>query len=445
MKNGIIFVLALAGWAGPPQLARAQASSPSTAIDVINYDAAIEPDIDSKTVSGKVTIQLADSDSTEHLLEFDSGDLIVDSVRVDGRPQSVDQVDHRLRVIVDRAVNTRNTRDIDVEYHGTPRRGVQFGQAPPYVFTVFSTSEWLICIDAPSDKASLHLTIVVPAGFKALANGELIEHRGLNGNKELFEWRQSRPFPTYTFGFAVGKFTEVQASPDNFRFRILGRGFSEEEMRKVFPNTADALAFFAERAGVPYGDTSYSQVLAGSGIGQEMSGFAIFPESYGRAVLADGSPGLLGAHELAHQWWGNLVTCRDWTHFWLNEGFATFMAAAYAEHAGGREAYLRQIENSRTRYEAVREAGHDRPLVFPDWNRPSADDRTLVYQKGAYVLYLLREQLGDSQFWKGIRDYTRHYAGGSVTTDDFQRSMEQSTGLDLSAFFARWVYMTSPP
>ncbi|PYR33178.1 MAG: hypothetical protein DMF90_21750 [Acidobacteria bacterium] len=111
------------------------------------------------------------------------------------------------------------------------------------------------------------------------------------------------------------------------------------------------------------------------------------------------------------------------------------------EQRFGREEYQRTIEDWRSRYEKVRDAGHDRSLVFPDWNRPTADDRTLVYQKGAYVLHLLRETLGERLFWEGIRDYTRRYAGMSVTTVEFQHAMERSTGKDLSVFFKTWVYL----
>jgi aminopeptidase N len=156
--------------------------------------------------------------------------------------------------------------------------------------------------------------------------------------------------------------------------------------------------------------------------------------------LADPHDVWLEAHEFAHQWWGNGVTCRDWNHFWLNEGLATFMADAYKEHRLGRAAYQTEIEASHARYERVRAAGHDRALVFPDWLHPSADDRVLVYHKGAYVLHLLRERLGERRFWAGIRAYTRAYMGKSVTTADFQKAMERASGADLSDFFSQWVY-----
>ena len=162
-------------------------------------------------------------------------------------------------------------------------------------------------------------------------------------------------------------------------------------------------------------------------------------------VLNDPGSSALAAHELAHQWWGNMVTCADWTHFWLNEGFATFMAAAYSEHRFGRSACT--SERSRARVRDTKKFERPvtiRSLVFPEWNRPSADDRTLVYHKGAYALHVLRQTLGESLFWSGIRDYTRANFGNSVSTADFQMAMEKVSGRDLSEFFSRWVYSTKP-
>jgi len=151
------------------------------------------------------------------------------------------------------------------------------------------------------------------------------------------------------------------------------------------------------------------------------------------------SAGLL-AHEFSHQWWGNTVTCRAWTEFWLNEGFATFMAAAYREHRFGREVYLQDIASLRERYQQVVDRGHDGPLVFASWARPTADDRTLVYQKGALFLHELRALLGDQRFWLGIRQYTRKHAGQAVTTSDLQAAMEEASGRDLRGVFTQWAY-----
>ena len=184
-------------------------------------------------------------------------------------------------------------------------------------------------------------------------------------------------------------------------------------------------------------------MLAAGGVEQEMSSFTALKEAYGKAVLDNEQDEWLAAHEFAHQWWGNMVTCRDWNHFWLNEGIATFMAAAYLEHRFGRAAYMREIDSYRANYEKVRDAGKDKSLVFPDWNRPTREDRTLVYDKGAYVLHLLREEMGERAFWNGIKIFTRRHFGKSVITSDFVSAMEQAHGKSLQPFFTKWIYLKS--
>jgi aminopeptidase N len=121
---------------------------------------------------------------------------------------------------------------------------------------------------------------------------------------------------------------------------------------------------------------------------------------------------------------------------------ATFMAAAFKEQQLGREAYMVTVSAWRERLTQLRAAGHDKPLVFPDWDRPTADDRAVVYQKGALVLHELRGTLGDAVFWKALRAYTREYFGRSVTTADFQAAIEEASGRHLEAFFDEWVYLT---
>jgi aminopeptidase N len=136
-----------------------------------------------------------------------------------------------------------------------------------------------------------------------------------------------------------------------------------------------------------------------------------------------------------------MVTCRNWSHFWLNEGFANFMAAAYMQHKFGDTEYRKYVDSWRTRLDKLRETGSDHSLVYDNWDKPSADDRAVVYKKGAYVLHLLREELGERAFWKGIRAYTRTNYGRSVTTEDFKQAMEHASKRDLTAFFYQWIYL----
>jgi aminopeptidase N len=436
-----LLVILLSAVTIAPKLSAQPDSDPALRpFDVIHYTARIEPDVSGATVKGVVAIRLVVTAANQNTIDFDSGDLTVDAVREGQSPLDFETRDRHLLVRWPRPARLNETREIDVVYHGAPRSGILFPAERSQVYTVFSTSQWMVCVNAPDDKATMDLTVVLPGDLTMVASGRPVATRVLASGAVEHEWRQDRPMPSYTFGFAAGRFTDLTEDAGVRRLRFLGSGFSAAQLRQIFADSADMMRFFEDRAGVPFGNGTYTQALVATTVGQELDGFSLMSEAYGRAVLDDPHAESLAAHELAHQWWGNSVTCAAWTHMWLNEGFATFMAAAYVEQRFGRDPYQRIVEGWRSSYEKIREAGHDRSLVFPDWDRPSPDDRTLVYQKGAYVLHLLREMVGDRVFWAAVRDYTRMHAGLSVTTSDFQRAMERSTGRDLSAFFRTWVY-----
>jgi aminopeptidase N len=403
--------------------------------DVLHYSVTLEPDIAAKSVKGSVLIRVS---TTSTAVEFDCGALSIDAVREAGARLEYSVNNRKLRVTLPAG---RRVREIEIDFHGSPKYGIQFFPEQQQVYTVFSTSQWLVCVDDPADKATLTFKLIVPASLTSVANGQFISQRELPNNKRLFEWRQVSSIPTYIFGFAIGPFQVVKERRRNIEFQYLATNYTAIEVRRIFRDTPDMLDFFEDRAGVKYADRTYTQVLATGGVAQEMSSFTALRDSYGKQVLQNEQDQWLAAHELAHQWWGNMVTCRDWNHFWLNEGIATFMAAAYLEHRFGRAAYLREIESNRANYEKVRVAGKDKSLVFPDWLRPTREDRTLVYDKGAYVLHLLREEMGERAFWNGIRLFTRRHFGKSVVTSDFGAAMEEGNGKSLSEFFAKWVYL----
>jgi aminopeptidase N len=411
------------------------------AFDVIHYEAQIEPDITSKTLKGKVRIRLVSRSNKLTTVGFDCGELTIEAVRENSVLQKFATHEHRLNITLSRPAKVGQTREIEIDYHGAPRRGIRFYPEAHQVYTIFSTSQWMVCVDAPDDKATLSLTLVLPAGSTPVANGYLVSRSELPQKKVAYRWEQKNPIPSYIFGFAAGPFRTIAEKKGRVEFHYLSAQFSEDELHRIFHDTPDMLEFYEDRAGVRYADRAYTQVLATGTVEQEMSSFTALSESYGKQVLANDHDIWLGAHELSHQWWGNMVTCRDWNHFWLNEGMANFMTAAYLEHRFGRAAYLREIESYHASYEKVRAAGKDKSLVFPDWLHPSAQDRTLVYDKGAYVLHLLREDLGEQAFWSGIQSYTRDYFGKSVVTRDFQVAMERASGRNLDPFFSRWVYL----
>jgi aminopeptidase N len=407
--------------------------------DVLHYNISIEPDIPTKTLKGSVTIRLLSRTNALTSVDLDCGDLEVDSVKQNGVARHFILKDHRLSVTTPPLKRGQST-ELEITYHGAPKRGIRFFPDSSQVYTVFSTSQWTVCVDAPDDKATVRMTLITPANLTPLSNGRLVSKRQVGGKTSSI-WEQLSPIPTYVFGFAIGPYRELTDRKGDVELRYLVTSFSDEQARQIFRDTPDMLAFYEKAAGVKYADKAYSQVLAAGGVEQEMSSFTAMNEAYGKRVLANEQDLWLGAHEFAHQWWGNMVTCRDWNHFWLNEGIATFMASAYLEHRFGRAVYVREIERYRVSYEKVRDAGKDKALVFPDWLRPTREDRILVYDKGAYVTHLLREKMGEDRFWKGLRLFTRRYWGKSVVTADFQAAMEEANGATLQDFFARWVYL----
>lgn len=414
-------------------------AAPLRDVDVIHYDVALVPDIAAKQLSGQQTVQLRSLAPALTEVVLDSGTLQVSAVSRNGKPLSFHQPDGTLRIALDAPLKRGRTVTLQIAYAGKPTYGLEFAPARNEVYTVFSTSQWMPSVDAPDERATLALAVTLPAGLLATGTGRPLPARVLRDGRVQHRWRLTSPMPAYVYGFAAGRYQQATAQHRGIRLRFLSVDRSPSELRAVFAQTGAMLDFFAERAGVSYRG-EYQQALVAETIGQEMAGLSLLSEDYGREVLEDPTRTALIAHEAAHQWWGNRVTCASWQHFWLNEGFANFMTAAYLQHAQGEAAYQAHVQRWRAKVDTLRAKGADHALVYASWDAPSGDDRAVVYQKGAYVLHLLREALGDAVFWQGMRDYTRAHDGRSVVTGDFQRAMEHAAGRSLQPFFDQWVY-----
>ena len=420
------------------QVAHAQQLTRQRNFDVLHYTARIDPDLSEETLRGRETISLLLLDAGVREVGFDAGTLVVDEVRQQGRKLSFEKLGTRLTIQLVGDLVANQHLDIEIKYHGAPRFGMEFHPEVGQLFTIFSTSQWLVCVDAPDERATLDLSVALPGGLKVAGNGRLVSERSLRSNRTLYHWQQNEPVSSFVYGFAAGRFNEVNARANGVDLRFLSQDLQPDQLRELFADTGDMLKFFGNRAGIPYRGT-YNQALVTRTIGQEMAGLALMSEAYGRKTLANPTDEDLIAHEAAHQWWGITVTCRSWSDFWLNEGFANFMAAAYIEHRFGDSAYKAIVERWQRTVDHLVETGKDHPLVYQQWLHPTRDDRAVVYRKGAYVLYLLRGELGENKFWKGIRDYTQEFNGKSVTTADFKGAMERSSGRSLDSFFQRWV------
>jgi aminopeptidase N len=419
------------------------AQKKSEPYDVLNYDAELQINWQEHALSGTETIQLKSLSDNLSDIELDASNLFIDHVSEQGTEQLFDLTEKKLSIHLKRAAHTGEVRTLNLSYHANPKSGVYF--YPDEVYTVFNTSSWLACHDKPEDKATFTLRLIVPAGMKVVANGRPVKQDQLKGDRTEHTWQQDAPLSTYIFGFAAGNFNELVQQRGPLQLRFLSKNYTREEMARIFEQTGAILDFYERRAGVVLPGERYTQVLVPGTIGQEMGGFTALPVDYGKEMLASPRKSWLMAHEFAHQWWGNSVTCRDWSDFWLNEGTATFMADAYLQQRFGQTEYDEEIESSRRAYARARARGRDRSIVFYNWTKPSETGGPITYDKGALVLHLLRYQLGERAFWDGLRRFTVEHMGGSVVTRDFQSAMEKASGQDLSDFFTHWVYRADLP
>lgn len=404
-------------------------------LNVLSYEVTLEPNIDNKSIKGVVSIMFTFPLSGNQV-EFQSGNLIVDSVS----GANIRGFNQENGILTLRLTKKRNELiSVEIHYKGTPKKGLVFQKHKNQAYTVFNTSKWMICNMQPNDRATISLELIVPDSLNSISNGILVSKKKLKENKVSFKWIQEHETPSYTYGFALGKFNNSVQHYGEITLNFYSPNHTLQQLDSIFQYTADMLSFFERKSGTLYPQKTYSQIIIGHHY-QEMSDFAVLKYSYGNMVLKDSTETNLISHELAHQWWGNKITCKTWNHMWLNEAFATYMSAGYNEHKFGRAKYEADINAYFKVYENIKNKGLDKPLVFNNWDNPTKSDRNLIYFKGAYVLHKLREELGDDSFWKAIKHYSKKFYGKSVTTDDFKKAIEESSKQNLDSFFKQWIY-----
>jgi aminopeptidase N len=375
---------------------------------------------------------------------LDAQELQIEEVSENGAALKFEAKEGRVAIRLKSAVRAGETRTLKISYQAKPTRGLKFYE--DHLYAAYNTARWMVCNFDPGDKATIVLRLTLPENFKAVANGEPVEKKNLPGNRAQYVWREDAPVPPYVYGFAAGRFQEAVISKGNVQLFFLARSiYTLSEVERIFADTTDMLDFFEKRAGHPYPQKRYTQVLASGNVMQEMSAFTVIRENYGRDVLDEPRENWLIAHEFAHQWWGIRVSCAGWADFWLNEGFAEFMMSAYREHRFGRDEYDRDMEMARMSYTRIRAAGKDRPLAYREAILESQAGGAIVYDKGALTLNLLRYELGEAAFWRGVRLYTSRNFGRSVVTGDLQKAMEEASGKSLTRFFEQWIYHAKLP
>lgn len=311
---------------------------------------------------------------------------------------------------------------------------------------------WFISHDYPNEKLTSEISITLPAKYVALANGKLVDRKEIEGNRIRWHYSMEQPHSTYLISLVFGEFAVVK---DEWRGRPVEYWVPpnrEKDARPSLGRTPEMIEWFSKRTGVDYPYAKYSQALVYEFNWGGMENIscttlvetAILDERARRDQDEDG----LVSHELAHQWFGDLVTCRSWPHVWLNEGFATYMEQVWYEHSKGWDDYYYGVWNNMMGVAQNPEDDATGGVVFTAYGSP--DDifgrgNSNPYSKGCSGLHMLHEALGDELFWNSIHEYLTRYSFKNAETDDLRRVVEELSGRSFERFFQQWFYRPGSP
>ena len=423
----------------PASKAWAQADA---GFDVESYSVALTPDLETKTVIGTETIRLLVTDDEIRTLWFSPNGLSITNASLDDQPIRVTSTSSGIQFEVAEAVPKGRLVTLSFQFSGLPARGVT--STVGGIYTSYFACDWMVCLqDAPGDKAGFALDLSLPPNIASLSIGQHVSAEARADGLVLHRWRSTRPYSAYLYAFAAGPFVKRARQTGSDELIYLDATGGDADLHALFRETPAMLAFLAEKAGVPLPDHRYTQLLVPGREAQEAATYSLIGIDHLTSEASQPDTAWVIVHELAHQWWGDLITSATWRDFWLNEGITTFMTAAWKEHRFGAAAYQAELDVARRRVQAVRDLNYDKPLTWAGQYPSLGARRAVQYSKGALFLDHLRTLLGDDAFWRGLREFTQTHAGGTVTSADFQAAMEAASGRDLSQEFETWVFGAS--
>ena len=428
MSAGIVGVVAaLLSWgsgAGP----RASLPREPDDFDVLHYTVDLEIDRDQKRIVGHEQITFRSTRDGLAVIAFPRNGLVVlSATSPSGAPlvqtESADRIEVRLPAALVR--DQRGALALAYETDGAQGRRFRADA----VYTGFFTCHWMICRERPDDKATLALSITCQTGcrsWRTVCRSRRRPRRQGDGATN----GTSRCLRLHLFGFAIGKFSGPNARGQARGSSTTPRAPTERGCRPGSPMTIACSHSSPTRRGGGCRARSIARSSYDGGVAQEMSSFSLLAEGGARPAVTDPTEDWAVAHELAHQFWGNLITSADWSHFWLNEGLTTFMVAAYKEQRWGRPAYERELKRA-----ASPSGRHDAGMacrLSPPANTLRSSKRAITYSKAVLFLDRLRQAMGERAFWGALKRYTRRFAGGSVVSQDFERVFAGETDVDVA-------------
>jgi aminopeptidase N len=419
--------------------------------DVIKYKIEVEllPASPDNKIKGHTTIQAKSLVNGFNLLALDFIGMVVDSCKVNTQSALYTRSSNLLNINLGGNYNTGTYFTAEVFYHGLPQAGFYFDQnsygTPVYYsFTQpYDSRYWFPCYDYPEDKAHCEVICTVPDNNFAVSNGQLYRVTNNQSGSKTYHWIEYYNIATYLISITVSNFVQIDTSLqfEEYELPVQYWVYPQDASKAAidFKNTPAMIQFFSGLWGdYPFLADKYSMVQA------ELSGAMEHQTctSWGIPITGDTRYEHVVAHELAHHWWGNWVTCHDYANIWLNEGFASYAEALWKEEKYGLSAF----KNHMIAFEGNVFASRKGSVKYPIYNPPETYlFGTAVYKKGAWVLHMLRHILGDSIFQQGLAYYGLSHSYRTSTTEQFQAALEEFSGQDLDWFFDEWIYSPNYP
>lgn len=453
-------VLVLIATLAVPGATRAdQPYAPSRTYDLQHLRTHLWFDVDQRKVRGEVSETVAALRDNLAELRFDSVDLKIESVAVDGTPAKFSTTPSQLIVSLDRPAALGERHEVFIRYEGQPKKGLYFvlpdknyPQQPVEIWTqgeAEDTRYYIPLYDYPNDRTTSEMLLTVPAAWITVSNGRLLEIQNEPDGMKTWRWQQSEPLSTYLISAVAGEFVEKVESWHGVPVRYVVPRGEESKLDSTFVQTRDMLELFSKQLGVPYPWPQYAQTSVDDfvfGGMENTSATTLSVRDLVNPALAPeqrtGDDAVI-SHELAHQWFGDLVTCKDWANLWLNEGFATFFEHFWMERHYGADDAAYDFWRDESQW-----FGQPRLYPVPIVNRKFEDSTEYagnIYTKAGWVLKMLRETLGDDDFFHGLHYYLEANRGQNVVTADLQKAIEQATSVNVDKFFHQWVYRAGAP
>ncbi len=431
--------------------------APSRQIDILHLALDVTPDFKERSVAGTVTLRFQPIAQPLAELKLDGVDLSVQKVVSSEQVQNWQATDKNVIVTFESPIAPGKEATVSITYSAVPRQGLYFrtpdqGFIPEdlHLWTQGEPTEarhWFPCYDSPNEKFTSEVTCHVPEGMVVLSNGKQISAEKDSAGLQSVRWAQEKPHANYLICLCAGYFKKVEDKYKDIPLAFWTPASQVQQAALSFQGTKDIMAFFEEEIGIPYPWAKYDQVVVddfGWG-GMENTTITTLNDRTLHTTETENlrdSQGLV-AHELAHQWFGDLVTCKDWSHVWLNEGFATYYDALYEGKKHGKDAMNYAMYGSARGI--IGQTNDTNSIVRRQIKSPEEMFNYLAYPKGSWVLRMLRSQLGDDLYRRCIKTYVQRHQYNNVVTENLNSVIEELSGRSFDRFFDQWVYHAHHP